>query len=85
MIPRDDIVAGIAHTPLVAPLSEIEEIKPSPRLRPLFNFLTELGLLQRKATNTKKFNSPPSRMTYLHWPRPSQKFSTSGVSISHSR
>jgi hypothetical protein len=74
MIPRNDIVAGIAHAPLVALLSEIEEIKPSPRLRPLLDFLTELGLLQRKGTNIKKLNSPPSCMTYLPWPRPFQKF-----------
>jgi hypothetical protein len=59
MIPRDDIVAGIAHTPLVALLSEIEEIKPSPRLRPLFDLLTELGLLQRKGDKYKKVQQPP--------------------------
>jgi len=59
MIPRDDIVAGIAHTPLVALLSEIEEIKPSPRLRPLFDFLTDLGLLQRKGDKYKKVQQPP--------------------------
>jgi hypothetical protein len=59
MIPRDDIVAGIAHTPLVALLSEIEEIKPSPRLRPLLDFLTELGLLQRKGDKYKKVEQPP--------------------------
>jgi hypothetical protein len=59
MIPRNDIVAGIAHTPLVALLSDIEEIKPSPRLRPLFDFLTELGLLQRKGDKYKKAEQPP--------------------------
>jgi hypothetical protein len=59
MIPRNDIVAGIAHTPLVALLSDIEEIKPSPRLRPLFDFLTELGLLQRKGDKYKKVEQPP--------------------------
>ncbi|MCC6032098.1 MAG: hypothetical protein LM566_04175 [Pyrobaculum sp.] len=59
MIPRDDIVAGIAHTPLVALLSEVEEIKPSPRLRPLFDFLTDLGLLQRKGDKYKKVQQPP--------------------------
>jgi hypothetical protein len=59
MIPRDDIVAGIAHTPLVTLLSEVEEIKPSPRLRPLFDFLTDLGLLQRKDDKYKKVQQPP--------------------------
>jgi len=48
MIPRDDIVAGIANTPLVALLSELEEVKPRPRLRPLLDYLTDAGLLQRK-------------------------------------
>jgi hypothetical protein len=59
MIPRDDIVAGIAHTPLVVFLSEVEEIKPSPRLRPLFDLLTDLGLLQRKGDKYKKVQQPP--------------------------
>jgi len=59
MIPRDDIVAGIAHTPVVALLSEIEEIKPSPRLRPFFDLLTNLGLLQRKGDKYKKAQQPP--------------------------
>jgi hypothetical protein len=59
MIPRDDIVAGIAHTPLVTLLSEVEEIKPSPRLRPLFDFLTDLGLLQRKGDKYKKVQQTP--------------------------
>jgi hypothetical protein len=59
MIPRNDVVAGIAHTPLVALLSEIEEIKPSPRLRPLFDLLTDLGLLQRKGDKYKKAEQPP--------------------------
>jgi hypothetical protein len=59
MIPRNDIVAGIAHAPLVALLSEIEEIKPSPRLRPLLDFLAELGLLQRKGDKYKKAEQPP--------------------------
>jgi hypothetical protein len=59
MIPRDDIVAGIAHTPLVVLLSEIEEIKPSPSLRPLFDFLTDLGFLQRKGDKYKKVEQPP--------------------------
>jgi hypothetical protein len=59
MIPRDDIVAGIAHTPLVTLLSEVEEIKPSPRLRPLIDFLTDLGFLQRKGDKYKKVQQPP--------------------------
>jgi hypothetical protein len=59
MIPRDDIVAGIAHTSLVALLSEVEEIKPSPRLRPLFDLLTDLGVLQRKGDKYKKVQQPP--------------------------
>jgi len=54
MIPRDDIVAGIANTPLVALLSELEEVKPSPRLRPLLEFLTDIGLLQRKGDKYRK-------------------------------
>jgi hypothetical protein len=59
MIPRDDIVAGIANTPLVALLSELEEVKPSPRLRPLFDFLTDIGLLQRKGDKYEKAQHPP--------------------------
>ncbi|MFZ8806981.1 MAG: hypothetical protein ACO2PN_02600 [Pyrobaculum sp.] len=59
MIPRDDIVAGIANTPLVALLSELEEVKPSPRLRPLLDFLTDIGLLQRKGDKYKKAQHPP--------------------------
>ncbi len=59
MIPRDDVVAGIANTPLVALLSELEEVKPSPRLRPLLDFLTDIGLLQRKGDKYKKAQHPP--------------------------
>ena len=59
MIPRDDIVAGIANTPLVALLSELEEVKPSPRLRPLLDFLTDIGLLHRKGDKYKKAQHLP--------------------------
>ena len=59
MIPRDDIVAGIVNTPLAALLSELEEVKPSPRLRPLLDFLADIGLLQRKGDKYKKAQHPP--------------------------
>jgi len=61
MIPRDDIVAGIINTPVAILLSELEEVKPSPRLRTLFDFLADLGVLQRKGDRYKKAQQPPRR------------------------
>jgi hypothetical protein len=43
----------------VALLSELEEVKPSPRLRPLLDFLTDIGLLQRKGDKYEKAQHLP--------------------------
>ncbi|ACB39802.1 hypothetical protein [Pyrobaculum neutrophilum] len=58
MIPRDDIIAGVASTPLLSLLSELEEVKPSQRIRPLFDFLAEVGLMQRKGDKYRRASLP---------------------------
>lgn len=59
MIPREDIVAGILSTPIVTLLLEVEEVKPSPRSRALFELLAEAGAFQRKGDKYRRGRSPP--------------------------
>lgn len=59
MIPREDIITGILATPLVALLQEIDEVKPSPRVRPLFDLISETGVLQKKGDKYKRGQAPP--------------------------
>ncbi|AET32099.1 hypothetical protein [Pyrobaculum ferrireducens] len=54
MIPRDDIILGILSSPPAALLLEIEEAKPMQRARPLFDFFSELGALQKKGDKYKR-------------------------------
>ncbi|ABL87963.1 conserved hypothetical protein [Pyrobaculum islandicum DSM 4184] len=54
MIPRDDIIAGIVSTPISAFLLELEEIKPSPRVKSLIDFFVDIGVLQKKWDKYRK-------------------------------
>ncbi|ABO08592.1 hypothetical protein [Pyrobaculum calidifontis] len=59
MIPRGDILRGVRDTPLVALLLEFEELKPSPKLRPLLELLAELGVLAKRGDAYVKADARP--------------------------
>lgn len=56
---REFIIAGLAATPIVAFLSELDEVKPPPRLAALFDLLVEASLLKKKGDKYKKADTPP--------------------------
>jgi len=59
MIPRSDILRGVIDTPLTALLLEFEELKPSPKLRPLLELLAELGVLAKRGDAYVKADAKP--------------------------
>ncbi|MFN3804034.1 MAG: hypothetical protein ACK4SY_03160 [Pyrobaculum sp.] len=60
-----EIIDGIASAPSVVLLTEVEEVRPSPRLKPLYDFLADLGLLQRKGDKYVKTQVPPRQKSAL--------------------
>ncbi|MEZ0319569.1 MAG: hypothetical protein ABWK05_06230 [Pyrobaculum sp.] len=59
MIPREEIFHGIASSPLIHIFSELEEVKPTPRLREFFDFLSEAGVFHKKGDKYKKAQTRP--------------------------
>ncbi|MEM1597358.1 MAG: hypothetical protein QXP31_02755 [Pyrobaculum sp.] len=59
MTPREEIFLGIASSPLIHLLSELEEVKPSPRLREFFDFLSEAGIFHKKGDKYKRAQTRP--------------------------